>query len=81
MKDIKTITNKCISRCKCYFCENSISKDERYLDIRKSAWRGETRSNICRVCLIRAFLELGVKGKELKEIKAKMMLNELEKEK
>ena len=32
------------------------------------------------VCLIRAFLELGVKGKELKEIKTKMMLNELEKE-
>ena len=49
MKDIKIkITDKCISRCKCYFCKNSINKDERYLDIRKNAWRGTTRSNICR---------------------------------
>jgi len=74
-------TEKCISSCKCHYCQESIKKDERYLDLRKSAWKGSsTRVNICRGCLIKAFLELGVKGKELKEIKAKMTLNELEKE-
>jgi len=75
------ITNKCISRCQCYFCKRSIIKSERYLDIRKNAWKGSnTRTNVCNECIIRAFIELGVTGAKLKEIKAKMTLNELEKE-
>jgi len=74
----KKISTICISKCGCSICGNDIKKSEVYLDIRKTAWKGMARSNICRECLIKMFMELGVKGKELKEVKAKMILNELE---
>jgi len=49
MVEIK-LTN-CTAKCWCDYCARGIQKDESYLDIRKSAWRGRTRTNICVICL------------------------------
>ena len=72
------LLNKCFASCWCYSCKRNIKKNELLLEIYKSAWKGTTRINICRECLIKIFLELDVKRKELGEIKSKIIIDNLE---
>ena len=43
----------------------------------KNAWKGQTRENICRECLIKAFIEFHIEQKEVRKIKKEMMLESL----
>ena len=69
------------NKCWCYFCGKPINKGEKYLNIWKSAWKGSVRINICKDCLTKIFVELGVKNKELSRIKKQMILDNLTNEK
>ena len=43
--------DKCSATCWCEFCNQKIPKDEHYLDLRKSAFKGIARINICIGCI------------------------------
>ena len=72
------LLNKCFASCWCFFCERNIKKNELLMEIYKGAWKGTARINICRECLIKIFLELDVKKKELGEVKSKIIIDNLE---
>ena len=75
------ITNECWATCWCEFCKRKISKGERFLCLTKQAQKGYTRTNICRECLIKVFVELDIKPKEMKEIRKVVILESLGSEK
>ena len=69
---------ECSAHCWCEFCESVIKKGDIYLNVIKSSWKGKnTRTNICRKCLIRIFIELRVNSKEIGQIKKEQLLEEL----
>ena len=68
---------KCENKCWCEFCKKGIPRDEKYLVIWKTARKGMTRTNICKDCLVRTFIELNVKNKEVSNIKKEMILENL----
>jgi len=74
------ITNECRATCWCEFCSKKISKGEKFLWLEKQAQKGYARINICRECIIKIFIELEVKSKEISEIKKLLILNSLENE-
>jgi len=71
------LTNECLNRCWCEFCSKPIGKGEKCLILHKQAQRGTARINICRRCLMKVFLELNVKNKEITLLKKELILEKL----
>ena len=67
-----------MSRCWCEFCKEEIKKGEPLLVIWKNAWKGSTRTNTCKNCIVKMFLELNLKRKEVEIIRKELILNALE---
>lgn len=68
----------CQNTCLCEFCKEKIKKGEPLLIIWKSAWKGNTRTNTCKTCIVKMFLELNLKRKEVEIIKKELILNALQ---
>ncbi|KKL16114.1 hypothetical protein LCGC14_2498800 [marine sediment metagenome] len=68
----------CDYTCSCEFCGEKIRKGERYLHIWKNAWKGATRTNICKSCILKIFVELAPDKKEVENIRKELILNNLE---
>lgn len=60
--------------CGCEFCGKSIKKGDKYLQIYKSAWKGTTRVNICKSCILRLFIELSPADEEILAMKKELIL-------
>ena len=67
----------CQHKCGCEYCNKTIERGEKFCMIWKNAWKGATRTNICKDCLIRMFIELNAKNKEVSNIKKEVILENL----
>lgn len=74
---MEKLLGECNNRCWCEKCGRAIEKGEKFLIIFKNARRGTTRTNICKDCLIRMFIELNIKNKEFTKIKKEMIIDNL----
>jgi len=68
----------CSYTCGCEFCNEKIRKGEKYLHIWKNAWKGFTRTNICKSCILKIFLELAPSKNEVNTLRKELILNNLE---
>jgi len=73
----KKLLQICNYPCWCEFCGKKIDKEERYLNIYKNAWKGTTRINICKFCILQLFIELAPDKKEVENIKRELILYNL----
>lgn len=69
---------ECLNKCWCEFCSKEIIKEEKCLILYKQARKGVTRTNICKICIVKLFLELNPKKKEINVIRKELILNALE---
>ena len=63
--------------CQCLFCGEKIKKGEKHIEIIKSAWKGYTRSNICKDCLVKIVVRFGVDNQEINKIRKEIILENL----
>jgi len=71
------LLSKNLNKCWCEFCGRAVEKEEKCLTIFKNVWKGTTRINVCKDCLIRMFVELNVKNKEVSNIRKEVILENL----
>ena len=71
------LINNCLNKCWCEFCCNPIDKNELCLILFKQARKGTARINICKRCLMKCFIELNVKNKELSLLKKEIILEKI----
>ena len=67
----------CENKCWCEFCKRAIEKGEKYLVIFKSARKGVTRTNICKDCLMKISVEVGIKPKDISRIIKELIIDNL----
>jgi hypothetical protein len=67
----------CEANCYCYYCNINIPKGEKYLEMRKNAWRGVARINICARCL--KLINPQINNQDVKAIENRLALKELTK--
>lgn len=68
------------NRMKCSYCQNMITKGQKYFREHKTGYNHSHTINICKVCAIVMFVKFEIDESEVKLIQKEMILNSLEDE-